>query len=197
MASATVNPDVSLPTAPGGFASSLSLPGAAAVSTRRLALAGATITSSATFGATLLRTSTDVTALRRVFASVVVKEVQVKLVVYKLTDILVTCALVPSNLTAPATFASTRSIPTVQLAVSNSVTASEHTYDFRLGDVPGIEWDLAAEIVRFGHVGILVAHDHTVATGTVAAVPVADVQVAFVVECTGAGFGASVGGTTI
>jgi hypothetical protein len=162
---------------------------------RRIALAGAEITVAATFGATLLRTESTVKTLRSIFASVLVKEVVVRLFIYKRDNALLSVALVPSNLTAPTSFDATRAIPTVQVAISNSVTGSEHTYTFRAGDVPGIEWDLAVEVVRFGHVGVLVSHDVTVDTQKSTAI--ADVQVTFVVECSGAGFGAAVGGATI
>jgi hypothetical protein len=192
----THNVPESLPTAPGGTVSSLPSVPDPQTQTRRIAFPGAQITDKHRFAAVLFRTNTVVGDFRKLFASVIVKSVEVKLLVYKADNAVFATALVPSTATSPGDFNAVRNFPTVRVDVSNSLTATSYTYTFSNGDVPGIEWDLGAEVVRFGHVAILVSHDCEISKSE-KTIGLADVQLAVVLELSGSGPGVAVGGTTI
>lgn len=185
----------SSPSAPGGFISALPLPFSGPAHIERISLPGTTLLSQSRFAATFFKSGARVTTLRSIFGSVVIKKVEISLIVPKYDGLVVAAALVPANLTAPTDFAAAASLPSVELKTSNNVTATQYSIELSAGFTPGIEWDLAIEQIRFGHVALLLAHNQPVVQKD--PVMLGLVQVFLHVECSGQGYGAAVGGTTI
>lgn len=194
MSTQVIASDASPSSMPGGTVSAI--PGAtSSLHTERVPFAGATLRSSSEFIGILVRTVPRIQTLRSVFSKVVVTSVELDLVVPKRDNVTIVAAAVSSMLTAPKDFAEACTIPSRQVCVTDSMSARTHKWTWDVNTVLGAEWDLGVEVVRHGHVALLVSHDSKTSLEA-SSFSVCRAFVSLTVECSGSGPGFPVGGAS-
>jgi hypothetical protein len=138
-----------------------------------------------------LRNHARVTELRRIYASVTVVKVSVELVVLQQSvGTTVLAGVTSSQNPVPADFNTATQTPGTVLVPSSTTGGTRYSV---VGDLTGLELDLAQTSIRGGHPMVRFVHDRNVVapTNQTPAVRLATAVVHFDVACSGAGSGFS------
>jgi len=135
-----------------------------------------------------IRSHDEIAKLRSLFGSVIVSQVVVDLVLWK-GDHTVSIALAPDTVAKPTTREEVVAFPHAHVVRADDTTGTNHRFTFTSANVPGIEWDLGAEVVRNGHPVPVVMQWRRPSVSAEQNFQICQGRVEVTLRCSGASFG--------